>query len=74
MQITIAIKNVYGQQNCYPVCAKAKAFATLTKKKTLSAEDLQVIKALGYQVKIQPQTLEGVAALARARRARPTTT
>ncbi len=58
MQITIEVKNIYGQQNCYPACAKSRAFALLAKKKTLSTDDLRIIKSLGYTVTIQPQTLE----------------
>lgn len=61
MQIMIEVKNVYGVQNCYPACAKSRAFALLAKKKTLSTDDLRIIKSLGYEVKIKPQTLQGVA-------------
>jgi len=60
--VTIEIKNVYGNQNCYPVCENGKLFAQLTGKKTLSAEDLQLIKKLGFQVKFKTTVLEGFAA------------
>lgn len=58
MQITVQIKSVYGVEKIYPVCAKAKAFATLVKQKTLTVDDLRVIKALGYKIEVVQQVLE----------------
>jgi hypothetical protein len=57
MSITIAIKNVYGNQTIYPVCEKAKIFAALAGTKTLTVQAIAQIKLLGYAITVQPQTL-----------------
>lgn len=52
--ITVSLKNVYGNELIYPVCEKAKLFASLTGKKTLSQNDIDVIiKALGFEIYIE---------------------
>jgi len=57
MDITVQIKNVYGNEMIYPVCDKAKIFAALTGTKTLTREAVAKIKALGYSVSVQTPTL-----------------
>ena len=56
-QIKVLIKLVYGKQTIYPVCEDAVRFTQLTGNKTLSQENIATIKALGYGVAVQPQTL-----------------
>lgn len=51
MQIEIEIKNVYGKINIYPINAEAKVFAELLGQKTLTMDNLALIKLLGYKVK-----------------------
>ena len=58
MEITVRITNQYGNRTIYPVCDKALLLARLAGFKTLPAHALETIKALGYQINIQPQTLE----------------
>ena len=48
--IVCRIKNNYGLLYVYPVCQKAKAFAHLVGKKTLSPNDLKDISFLGFSV------------------------
>jgi len=48
--IKIYYRSVYGNDLCYPYCNRAKAFAKLTGKKTLSHDDLGLIKELGYDL------------------------
>ena len=55
--ITINIKNVYGNELIYPVCFNAKKFTSLTKNKTLSKKDIDIIKTLGYKIVIEQKTL-----------------
>lgn len=55
MEITIELKDVYGQRLAYPVCVKAKIFAELTGKKTLTSDALRQISRLGYEIKVKPQ-------------------
>tara|TARA_R110002012_G_scaffold157856_1_gene319143 strand:+ start:430 stop:603 length:174 start_codon:yes stop_codon:yes gene_type:complete len=57
MEIEVQVKTVYGNNLIYPICNKAKSFTTLTKTKTLSREDIAVIKALGYSVKTAAQAI-----------------
>ena len=55
--ITVDIKNVYGNELIYPVCFNAKKFTSLTKNKTLSKKDIDIIKTLGYEIIIKPQKI-----------------
>jgi hypothetical protein len=57
MTITVQIKNVYGNELIYPVCDKAQAFADIACTKTLLPYVIDRIKALGYTITVQPQTL-----------------
>ena len=57
MQITVAIKNVYGNELIYPVCDKAKAFADIANTKTLANHVIAHIKRLGYSIQVQQRTL-----------------
>ena len=57
MHITVAIKNVYGNELIYPVCDKAKAFADIAGTKTLQRWVVDRIKTLGYEIKIEQRTL-----------------
>ncbi len=57
MNITIEIKSVYGRECIYPVCDAAKQFAALTGKITLSRQNLDAIKKMGYEVRVKEQTL-----------------
>lgn len=56
MEITVEIKNVYGIEKIYPLCEKGKLFAQLSGCKTLTPYAIQVIKKLGYAIKVQPAT------------------
>jgi len=50
MEIVINAKCVYGRFFFYPVCDKAKIFAEMVNKKTLTYSDLDAIERLGYKV------------------------
>lgn len=50
-QITLTIKNVYGNELAYPVCDDAKLFALLINKKTFTDSDIVLIQQLGYTIK-----------------------
>jgi hypothetical protein len=50
MEILIKAKSVYGKFFFYPACEKAKIFAELVNKKTLTYSDLDAIERLGYKV------------------------
>ena len=53
-EITLKEKSVYGNVWIYPVCKEAFIFASLIGKKTFTANDIDLITALGYKVTIQP--------------------
>lgn len=57
MFIEIRIQNVYGNDLIYPVCDKAKVFASMLGTKTLTRSAIDHIKRLGYEIRVQPQTL-----------------
>lgn len=58
MSITVEIKNVYGNESIYPMCEKAKTFATMLRQKTLTTQDIKHIKALGFSVEVfQPKVV-----------------
>lgn len=57
MKITVKIKSVYGRPLIYPVCDMAKVFASFTRTKCLTKAQIEVIKALGYEVEVQTPEL-----------------
>jgi hypothetical protein len=57
MQITVRIAGQYGLRVIYPVCEKSLLLARLAGFKTLPAHALETIKALGYSINVQPETL-----------------
>ena len=44
MQITVEIKNVYGVERIYAVCNNAKLITKLKQSKTLSKEDISILR------------------------------
>jgi len=50
MQLVVTRKNVYGVERVYPICAKAKLFASISGNKTLLPEVIELIKKLGYNL------------------------
>ena len=57
MQALIEIKQVYGREMIYPANDTAKAFADLAKTKTLSRQDLNIIKSLGFAIEVKQQSI-----------------
>ena len=53
MNITIKVREVYGQWRAYPVCEKAKALARLAGTKTLTEEAIKEAKLLGFSIQLQ---------------------
>ena len=54
MNITITLREVYGEVKAYPVCEDAKLFAQLAGTKTLTTQTLALIARLGYIVECEP--------------------
>lgn len=57
MNITVAVKNVYGREVIYPVCNKAKLLAELAGTKTFTQHAIQTVKALGYSIQVAAPTI-----------------
>jgi len=55
--IEVRVKDVYGNQMIYPVCDAAKVFAAIAGTKTLTQQTLLLIKKLGYDINIAPQSI-----------------
>jgi hypothetical protein len=50
MELTVKVKQVYGNDMIYPVNDTAQKFANLIGKKTFSKVDLAIISNLGYKI------------------------
>jgi hypothetical protein len=50
MRIQIEIRSQYGSTVAYPICDAAKLFARISGTKTLPAQALKDIKALGFHI------------------------
>ena len=55
MELTVKVKQVYGNDMIYPVNDIAQKFSNLLGKKTFSKVDLAIISNLGYKI---TQTME----------------
>ena len=50
--LTVETKNLYGNDLVYPVCDKAKLFASIANTKTLGVNTIVLIKKLGYNFEV----------------------
>jgi len=57
MEITVEVKNVYGQEKIYPVCDKAVLLTRLIGTKTIPHYALCLIKELGYVPTVKAKKL-----------------
>jgi hypothetical protein len=57
MQLIVEKKSVYGNQLIYPICNKAKLFASISGNKTLLPEVIEDIKKLGYSLTTKGEQL-----------------
>jgi len=53
-QIKVYGRRVYGQVKWYPTCDKAHGFAALLQQQTLTKQQIERIKNIGFQVLIVP--------------------
>jgi hypothetical protein len=49
-KVVVSVRNVYGNSMVYPVCADAMNFALIAGTKTLSAQVLAYVAALGFEI------------------------
>ena len=57
MQLLVSKKNVYGIERVYPVCTKAKLFASIAGNKTLLPDVIELIKKLGYNLTTESEKI-----------------
>jgi len=57
MQLVVTRKNVYGIERVYPVCTKAKLFASIAGNKTLRPDVIELIKKLGYNLTTESEKI-----------------
>jgi hypothetical protein len=57
MELIVEKKSVYGNQLIYPICNKAKLFASISGNKTLLPEVIESIKKLGYKLTTKQEVL-----------------
>ena len=57
MDLIVEKKNVYGVERVYPVCTKAKIFASISGNKTLLPEVIEQIKKLGYNLTTESEKI-----------------
>jgi hypothetical protein len=53
--VLVRVTDVYGKRVIYPVCEKAKVFASIAGTKTLTEVTLRCIRKLGYEIHPVPQ-------------------
>ena len=57
MELIVEKKNVFGVERIYPKCNKSKILTALTGQKTLLADDIFLIKKLGYTLTTKPEEI-----------------
>ena len=57
MEIKVRIKEVYGNENIYPGCERAKMRAELTGNKTFTPANVQLLKRLGFSFTVEQKTI-----------------
>ena len=58
MELTVKVKNVYGNDLIYPVCEKSKLICNkLLKAKTFTQSAINTLKELGYSFEVEVAVL-----------------
>jgi hypothetical protein len=57
-EIQILVRDVYGKRKFYPLCDKAKVFASIAGTTTLTEETLAKIDDLGYTIMVVHQQIK----------------
>lgn len=52
MEIFVIVKSVYGRQLIYPNCEISRKLAELAAVKTFNAEQIAIVKSLGYTLTV----------------------
>jgi len=57
MELIVEKKNVFGVERIYPKCHKSQILTALTGQKTLLADDIKLIKKLGYTLTTKSEAI-----------------
>jgi len=57
MELKVKIRNVFGSKTIYPICDKSKLLAKFKKQKTLTDDDVTLLKELGYTFTVESEEL-----------------
>lgn len=58
MNITVKIKNVYGERRVYPACETSKLLLSMSPSlQTFNERQIDAIKQLGYTIHVQAERL-----------------
>ena len=57
MELKVKIRNIYGNKTIYPICEKSKLLAKFKKQKTLTDDDVTLLKELGYTFTVESDQL-----------------
>jgi len=57
MNLIVSKKNVYGVERVYPICPKAKLFASIAGNVTLRPDVIERIKKLGYNLTTESEKI-----------------
>ena len=55
--ITVEIETLYGREVIRPICDAAKTFAKMAGTKTLTRQQIELVKELGYKVLINQKAV-----------------
>lgn len=50
--VSVKIRTIYGKEYIYPGCSISEGFCKLLEQKTLTRDNIDKIKALGYKIKV----------------------
>lgn len=51
-ELTINVKQVYGNDTIYPACSNSLLLASFKNQKTFTTRDITILKKLGYSFKL----------------------
>lgn len=51
--LEVRVERPYGIRTIYPECPVSRLFAELLKQKTLTRRDIELIKRLGFEVRVK---------------------
>jgi hypothetical protein len=53
MNITVSVRNVYGNETIYPACKTSLFFCHLAGTKTITGDMMRLIQAQGYEIVVE---------------------